>query len=324
MSSFERIILTLGIIFISLCAGYFFRLHAQTGRFSENFLDRLRHILQITAIFFLLPFSAMLSLWGLPHPNPSLFALPLVGLASYVWGGISSILLAHFISLNRKQTGSFYCCGTFTNIGAIGGLVCLVFLGENSIALVALYRLLEEIFYFGISFPVARWYGRDEDCKPSPRSTFRLNPVLIVILAALFTGMCLNYFGVSRPDFAGTMASTLMLAATVFFLFAIGLTLHLSCIWNYKKQGLAICVIKFIICPVVITGLAWLLGYGKYDNAIVLKAVAILSSMPVAMTALVPPSLFGLDVHMANACWLWSTGALLITLPVLSYLLPAL
>ncbi|WP_303996728.1 hypothetical protein [Desulfovibrio piger] len=46
--------------------------------------------------------------------------------------------------------------------------------------------------------------------------------------------------------------------------------------------------------------------------------------MPVAMTALVPPALFGLDVDMANALWIFSTLALVVILPVLYFVLPLL
>ena len=46
--------------------------------------------------------------------------------------------------------------------------------------------------------------------------------------------------------------------------------------------------------------------------------------MPVAMTALVPPSLFSLDLDLANACWIFSTLALVAVLPALLLVLPRL
>ena len=46
--------------------------------------------------------------------------------------------------------------------------------------------------------------------------------------------------------------------------------------------------------------------------------------MPVAMTALVPPSLFRLDLDLANACWIFSTLALVAVLPALLVILPLL
>ncbi len=46
--------------------------------------------------------------------------------------------------------------------------------------------------------------------------------------------------------------------------------------------------------------------------------------MPVAMTALVPPSLFNLDLDLANACWVFSTAGLIVVLPALLIILPLL
>ena len=108
------------------------------------------------------------------------------------------------------------------------------------------------------------------------------------------------------------------------FLFAIGLSLRLSRLARYTRQSLAVCAIKFIGVPLLITGIAKAVGYGAIDNGLPLKVVAVLSSMPVAMTALVPPSLFSLDLDLANACWIFSTLALVAVLPALLLVLPRL
>lgn len=326
MSHFERLALTICIIFISLAAGWLARRASESGRLPAGAaaLDRLRHWLQLTAIFILLPFSAMLSLWGLPDPDPKLLALPLLGLASYICGGTLALVAARVSGLSRVQTGSFFCCGSFTNIGAIGGLVCLVFLGENTIALVALYRLLEEIYYFSVACPIARRFGPDSgDAAPGPRG-FRLGRVLGIIVSALLLGIILHFAHVPRPAFCGPLASAAMLVSTVFFLFAIGLTLKIAKTWNYLPQCFTMCAIKFICVPAIVITLAWLAGYGTHENGLPLKSVAILCSMPVAMTALVPPSLFHLDVDLANACWMATTLGLVAVLPWLLLLLPNL
>jgi len=46
----------------------------------------------------------------------------------------------------------------------------------------------------------------------------------------------------------------------------------------------------------------------------------ILSSAPVVFTALIPPSIYNLDLDLSNACWLTSTLALFGALPIV-YLL---
>lgn len=320
MTHLERLLLTLAIVFFSLAAGYFFRRAAERMAFiSAASMDMLRHGLQTSAIFILLPLAAMFSLWGLPHPRPQLLGLPLLGLASYMCGGALALALARLTGMAAAQTGSFFCCGTFTNIGAVGGLVCLLYLGENSIAMVALYRLVEEIYYFGVAFPIARRFGR-----PSRKSMLSPGPVLAMIMSALLLGITLNLAGLPRPELFGTVASASMLVSTVFFLFAIGLTLRLSSIGSYLRPGILMCAIKFLGIPVVVTSLGWLAGYGEIEDGLPLKTVAVLCSMPVAMTALVPPSLFRLDVDLANGCWLVTTAGLVLVLPWLMWLLPHL
>ncbi|HQL90727.1 MAG TPA: hypothetical protein PLQ15_09005 [Syntrophales bacterium] len=43
----------------------------------------------------------------------------------------------------------------------------------------------------------------------------------------------------------------------------------------------------------------------------------ILSSMPVAFNALIPPSIYDLDLDLANSCWFVTTALLVFVLPAL-------
>lgn len=323
MGHFERFLFALAVIFFSMASGILFKKIWDKKGLPDQPLAVIRKRLQSAAIFFLLPLSAMLSLWGLPKPSKELLFLPCLGLISYIMGGFLALVSAKILKLSKVQTGSYYCCGTFTNIGAVGGLVCLLFLGENSIALVALYRLLEEIYYFGISFPAAaRFSIKKTSDKKQKLSKLQVHPVLFIIVFALLSGIYLNYAEYHRPLFLGMAASVSMFFSSVFFLFAIGLTLKLSSVGIYWKEGLLMCVIKFFALPAIVTSAAFLFGLGIIENGLPLKTVFILSSMPVAMTALVPPSLFELDIHLANACWIITTSCLIFILPLLMFLLP--
>jgi predicted permease len=93
--------------------------------------------------------------------------------------------------------------------------------------------------------------------------------------------------------------------------------MRIRTIQNYLKECVAVSAVKFLIVPIVLTLTAFLLGYGKIENGLPLKVVMILSSMPVAFTALVPPSLYDLDIDLANSCWLFSTSLLVVILPIL-------
>jgi predicted permease len=61
--------------------------------------------------------------------------------------------------LSPQKTGTLYGCGAFTNIGSTGALVCFVFLCEKGFALVLIYKLFEELSYYAIGFPIAKYYS---------------------------------------------------------------------------------------------------------------------------------------------------------------------
>ncbi len=323
----DRLLLTLAIIFASLVAGYAFQQWVRSGRspLNEDSMRAMRLCIQKAAMFGLIPLSAMLSLWGLPSPDARLLALPALGVAAWICGGVLALLLSRMMGLSRRQTGSMYCCGTFTNIGAVGSLVSVMLFGEQTIAIAALYRLCEEIYYFGIAMPVARWHGQDEGSKAHfSLRDFRLEPVLKVILCALGLGITLNLAGIPRPALFGTLSSGAMILGTVCFLLSIGMSLRISRMTCYVRQSAVISFIKFVGCPLVIVALAMICGLGDIDNGLPLKVVAILASMPVAMNALIPPSLFDLDLDLANACWVFTTLELIVVLPILVFVLPLL
>jgi len=69
--------------------------------------------------------------------------------------------------------------------------------------------------------------------------------------------------------------------------------------------------------PVAASTVAWSLGFGAIDGGLPLKVVMILSSMPVAFNALIPPSIYDLDLDLANSCWFVTTALLAIVLPAL-------
>jgi predicted permease len=127
----------------------------------------------------------------------------------------------------------------------------------------------------------------------------------------------LNLSGLKRPEVYQMINSVLIPLGTLALLISIGLAMRIKTIQDYLKECVVISGIKFLIVPIILTLTAFLLGYGKIEAGLPLKVVMILSSMPVAFTALVPPSLYDLDIDLANSCWLFSTSLLVVILPVL-------
>ena len=45
------------------------------------------------------------------------------------------------------------------------------------------------------------------------------------------------------------------------------------------------------------------------------------AAMPVGFIAMVPPTLYDLDIDLANVCWLMTNGLLVVLVPLLMFLL---
>jgi len=283
-------------------------------------VDRLRRFLVKLALLFVNPIAIVGALWTLRMNDGRMAAFPVLGIFAILLGGLLALGASKILKLERKKAGSLFACGFFTNTNAIGGLICYIFLGEMGFALVAFYRIFEEFIYYGVGFPIARLYSTDTHEKETWQDKLKrlgTDIFVLVSLISLFTGGLLNLSGLKRPEFYQTINSVLIPLGTLALLISIGLAMRIKTIQDYLRECVAISATKFLIVPVILTLTAFLLGYGKIEEGLPLKVVMILSSMPVAFTALVPPSLYDLDIDLANSCWLFSTSLLVVVLPVL-------
>jgi len=89
----------------------------------------------------------------------------------------------------------------------------------------------------------------------------------------------------------------------------------------YLREASVISAIKFVLVPTSVYLLGSFIGLGSVDGGLPLKVAMTLASMPVAFTAMVPPTLYGLDVDLANTNWFVTTTLLLVVVPVLSLVL---
>ena len=78
---------------------------------------------------------------------------------------------------------------------------------------------------------------------------------------------------------------------------------------------------NFVLVPVCAGALAYRIGFAHVDAGLPLKVVIVLSAMPVAFNALIPPSIYDLDLDLANSCWFVTTALLVLVLPLLLLIL---
>ena len=320
-----NLIFSISIIFLGLILGYVVQQleYKKITRLPIS-LENLRKLLQKIALLFFLPISTIGTLWIIKMDNIKIAALPFLGVFALFSGGVLGLVAAKMLKLNRKDTGSFFACGSFANIASIGGLVCYLFFGEEGFALVTFYALFVQIAYYVVGFPIVKSFSTDKTANGN--LILHLKKVfsdifVVVALIYITIGILFSLSGITRPIFYKTLNAVVIPVQTIFMLVSIGLAMKFGRVRDFTRECIVISIIKFILVPLIVSTAAFLLGYGKIDGGLPLKVVIILSSMPVAFTALIPVSIYNLNLDMANSCWLVTTLGLFFTLPLLSYVI---
>lgn len=325
MAGIGDILFSLGLIASGLLIGYLYRNRCPHGvRRTEEEVNLLRRRLQAAALLYVNPVAFGGAIWALDLGDARIVALPFLGLFAITLGGVLAYFAAHALGLNRKQTGVYVTCGGFTNIGSIGSLVTYFLFGETAVALMPFYKLFENFAYYGVGFP----YAKSMSDAASERESIggRVRGVLtdryvVVAVSSMAAGLGLNLLGFERPGFYPALNGVLIPLGTLLLLSSIGMAMRFGRMRGYLREAGVLSLIKFVAVPGSVYLVGSLLGLGGVDGGLPLKVSVVLASMPVAFTAMVPPTLYDLDVDLANTAWFVTTALLVLVVPALWLLL---
>jgi len=296
-------------LYVSLALGYVLR---RVGAFR---VDISRPIMR-NVVRYLEPAVLILIMWNLDLSQPGrIIALPLLGLGIALLMFPPGWLGARLFGLEGPQRGAFISCAMMSNLGlTMGAFICFLFIhGEDGASLGITWCLYFLPFAVIFMFNLARHYGTGR--RPTVLGAAReyvTNPITRNMNAGLLIGLVLKLLGVPKfPGFAVAHAAGIYCdVATCSF--AIGAGLHIGKSLRYLREGLAMCVLKFVLCPAIGVALFFALravtSLPIFDASL-FAVVLIQSSMPVAIFAIVVATLFDLDRDLANACWILSTVA---------------
>jgi predicted permease len=319
----QKILFSLILIVTGLVCGFLLQqfVRQKVAR-HDLLLPRLRKFIQRLSMLGIMPISFVGALWSIPFGDLRIALLPLVGSSVALVGGALGLGVALVLKKSGPQKSVLFCCGSFSNVGSLGGLASFVFFGEQGFALLALYKLFEEIIYYGIGFPIARYFASADGVLQIRERILGLfkDPFFLTAGSSFLLGLCLNLSGVTRPQFYQTLNSYFVPFGIFLILVSVGLGMRFSNVRHHLVEGLSISLIKFIILPLLAGLAAWLLGLHDIQDGLPLKIVLIGASMPVAFNALVAASVYDLDLDLANSCWLITTCGLLLVLPWLYFL----
>jgi len=324
MAGIGDVLLSLGLIASGLLAGYLYRNRVPHGaRRTENEINRLRRRLQAAALLYVNPVAFGGAIWALDLGDLRIVALPFVGAFAIVLGGALAYLAGRALGLGSRQMGVFVTCGSFTNIGSIGSLVVFFLFGEEAVALMPFYKLFENLIYYGVGFPYARsMSGAASDESAGGRlRTVLTDRYVVVAVTGMAAGLGLNVLGLERPGFYPALNAVLIPLGTLLLLSSIGMAMRFGRMRGYLREAGVIALIKFVAVPGSVYLVGSVLGLGGVDGGLPLRVSVALASMPVAFTAMVPPTLYDLDVDLANAAWFVTTALLAVVVPALWLLL---
>ena len=144
-----------------------------------------------------------------------------------------------------------------------------------------------------------------------------LNPIAIVGAIWVVSLKSVALIALPFIGLSALLAGGVMALGTILLLTSIGLALRFRKVRDYLKECISVATIKFFLVPILAITAAYMIGFGDMGNGLPLKVVMILASMPVAFNALIPPSIYDLDLDLANSCWFFTTALLVFVLPIL-------
>jgi len=319
----QKLLFSLLLIIAGLVCGYLLQqvIRSKASR-PDLLLPRLRKGLQKLSMLGIMPIAFIGVLWVLPLGDLRIALLPFIAAGIALLGGALGLVTARLLKKHGSQKSVLFCCGAFSNIGSLGGLTSFVFFGEKGFALLALYRLFEELVYYGIGFPLARYFRSSSESLHLGRRLLDLckDPFFLVAISSFLIGFTLNLSGVVRPAGYEALNSFVVPIGIFLLLVSIGLGMRFSSAHKHLGESAAMALIKFVLLPLAAGVAGWLFGLHELQDGLPLKIVLIGASMPVAFNALVAASVYDLDLELANSCWLITTCSLVLVLPWLYYL----
>ena len=128
----SKFLFSFGVIAFGLSLGYVIQSACSRGLVTLPMgVDQLRKLLQRVALLFVNPVTVVGAIWIVDIKALSLAALPALGGGAILLGGALALGASGLMGLESKETGAFFACGSFTNIGSIGALICFMFLGAR-------------------------------------------------------------------------------------------------------------------------------------------------------------------------------------------------
>ncbi len=317
------LLFVLSVSFGSLLIGYGARMGLLRLRLvPSKQIWLLSKYLKLFSLVVMIPIPVINAFWKFSLPSGPLLAIPLLGILSWIVGGLSAIVAIKAFRIPPKRAGSVFACGMFTNLTSFGRLIAFVVFGDRGFFLVQLFIVFETLVYYAVGFPLSQQISTGRSGRFRFRfSMLKKQPITVIPILYILLGVLLNLGGIARPRLFDVFSGYLIPASVAVLGLSIGMTLRFSRIGHYRGEVLLITAIKFVAIPLIVIPAGYLLGIHLVMDGTPMKVLIILSFMPVAFTALLPPTLYGFALDLAKSGWIVTTVFMLIVLPAIYWLI---
>lgn len=271
-------------------------------------LSRIANKIVILNLVAFEPPIILWSIWGLKLRGEMLL-LPLAGLAMVMLGFGLGKITAPLLLSDIKHRKVFVISSSLSNHGfTMGGVICYLFLGEQGLALSAIFILYFIPFTFLFIFFYA---GMDTDARPVNLKyifNFFVN-IRNMPLCAAVAAIILRFAAIDRPSIDFPLNTFLAISIAAYY-FTLGINFEAGDLNPFKKEHGLLAGIKFIIIPMLV----YLMLLPLDPGADVRQVILIESFMPVAVYSVITSVIFNLNTRLASSLFIVNSVMFIIVL----------
>jgi len=253
---------------------------------------------------------ACLAIWHL-ETGAGVWKVPVAGVAVAVATCLAGLAVARWRRLCPADAAVFGLQAGMGNVGyTLGGFLCFALWGLQGLAIEQMYCMMWPFFSFLFCFPIARHYGEaasgiHEDVPPAAyalRTLWRtLTDLRSLPLYTASLGLVVNLAGPTPPAVIrqSHIIDILMIVGIVMQFGSVGMTVRARRIPVYWKRALGSGLLKFLLSPALMLGLALAMGISGDP----LYVCLVLAAMPTALYSVLMANIFGLNRDLANTAF---------------------
>lgn len=229
---------------------------------------------------------------------------------------LGRVMASRLFKLDGISGSVFALGGIFSNNVMLGLPIATVMLGEKAIPSVALVLVFNGLILWTLATVSVEWVKHGAlNLKGFGKTAVSVlkNPLIIAILS----GTLFSLTGIPLPQMIDKPVGMLGTIAVPLALVALGMSLAAYKVKEGLKESYAICLLKLIVQPLVIWGLAVLLGLPPLES----KVVVLLGSMSVGINVYLMSQQFNALTGPAATSMLLSTVFSAVTTPLLLMLM---